>query len=324
MFERISSLAFLMLIAAFASPAHAGTAMYQASFVMDAFGNDVTTGTTWPSNTSYFVEMPFGGPAAGAGTINVTPTGTGPAPIALPQSAFTVSTAAFWPIYPTTFYYTYAKFANQAGTFQAGGGPAAGKGTVHHPGNGNRVGEWFIREGPNAFGGALGLLGEQGAYAHFQIKTSGPSVPLPGTFTGTSEWNMIHALGRTGMDSLNPYTNTGMFVQTSTGALTRYTKFASGTPWTTGSVTVYATVGSFTTVLHRQGYDTTTPGGIRNIQLVTPSLTHWKRDHGRPFNHTGHIGILKLQLVPEPNSVLMLAVGTGALLLLHRRYRQAC
>jgi hypothetical protein len=262
--------------------------------------------------------MPIGGAAAGSGTISVTANGSAPAPVALPQSAFGVTTAAYWPIYPpTTFYWTYATFVNEAGGFFAGGGPAAGKGTVSHKGNGNRRGSWFIHEGENAFGGTLALLGKLGAFSHFEIKTSGPSIPLPGTFTGSTSWNMIKALGRSQMDSQNPYTNTGTFINTSPGAATTYTKLASGTPWTTGTVTVYATEGSFTTSFQRSGYDTTTPGGGRIIQLVTPTLTHWKRGHGRPFNHTGHIAILKIQLVPEPSSLAMLAAGVGALLLLH-------
>jgi hypothetical protein len=239
-----------------------------------------------------------------------------------------VTTAAYWPIYPpTTFYVSYATFANDAGSFFAGGGPAAGKGTVSHKGNGNRLGSWLIREGENAFGGTLALLGKQGAFAQFQIKTSGPSVPIPGTFTGTSSWNIIKALGRSQMDSLNPYTNTGTFAYKSAGTsgtyanlVTTYTKFGTGTPWTTGTVTVYAKEGSFTTSFRRTGYDTTTPGGVRNIQLVTPTLTHWKRGHGRPFNHTGHIAILNIQLVPEPNGLVMLAAGACSLLLLHRAF----
>jgi len=231
-----------------------------------------------------------------------------------------VTTAAYWPIYPpTTLYSTYATFVNGAGSFFAGGGPAAGLGTITHKGNGQRIGSWFIHEGTNGFGGALGLLGRQGAYARFEIKEI---TSLPGPFVGTSSWNMIKALGRSGMDALNPYTNVGTFTNTYLGTMTTYTKFATGTPWTTGSVTVYATAGTFTTILHRKGFDTTTPSGVRNIQLVTPSLTHWKRGHGRPFNHTGHIGILELQIVPEPHGVLLLAAGAGALVMLRRIVRR--
>lgn len=313
--KRSRTAMMLLSAALFASPVQAGTALYQASFVIHAFGND---------NIGYFARMPIGKAATGSGTIPVTATGSGPVPVALPQSAFGVTTAAYWPIYPpTTFYWTYATFGNDAGAFFAGGGPAAGKGTVSHKGNGNRVGSWFIREGKNAFGGTLGLLGKLGAFAQFQIKTSGPSLPLPGIFTGTSSWNMIRALGRSKTDPLNPYTNTGIFINQSGGTLTTYTKFASGTPWTTGTVTVVATVGSLSTSFRRSGYDTTTPGGVRNIQLVTPALTHWKRGHGRPFNHTGHIARLKIRLVPEPSGLVMFSAGVCALLLLQRSFHSS-
>ena len=311
-----SRYAFAFLaVALLAPPAWAGTALYDASFIIHAFGNDTL---------GYVAQIPVQRAATGSGTIGVTATGTGPAPVALPQSAFGVTASAYWPIYPpTTFYISYATFANNAGSFFAGGGPAAGKGTVSHKGNGNRLGSWFIREGENAFGGTLELLGKQGAFAHFQIKTSAPTVPLPGIFTGTSSWNIIKALGRSQMDPLNPYTNTGVFTNKSGSAMTTYTMFGTGTPWTTGTVTVYATAGSFTTSFRRSGYDTTTPGGVRNIQLVTPTLTHWKLGHGRPFNHTGHIAILKIQLVPEPSSLALFAAGAGALLLLHRVFHRS-
>ena len=81
-----------------AASAQAGSAMFEASFFMDTFGNDITTGTTWPSAGSYFARMPIGGAATGSGSISVTPTGPVVAPIALPQSAFGVATAAYWPL----------------------------------------------------------------------------------------------------------------------------------------------------------------------------------------------------------------------------------
>ncbi|MDH5566504.1 MAG: PEP-CTERM sorting domain-containing protein, partial [Myxococcales bacterium] len=56
------------------------------------------------------------------------------------------------------------------------------------------------------------------------------------------------------------------------------------------------------------------------IQLVTPALTRWVWAGISPA-YTGHIGILKIQ-VPEPDAVLLLAVGTGALLALRRLGRR--
>jgi hypothetical protein len=73
-------------------------------------------------------------------------------------------------------------------------------------------------------------------------------------------------------------------------------------------------------IMHAFGNDTTTTGGARNLQLVTPALTHWI---GPGFqDHTGHIGILRLQIVPEPGALLLLAAGAGALALLRRGSRR--
>lgn len=230
---------------ALATSAKAETALYEASLVIHTFAGGV--------------PMPIGRAAIGSGTLGSMSSGVSQAAVTLPQSALAVTTAAYWPIYPPdSFYSTYATFANAAGGFYAGGGPAAGKGTVSHKGNGKRVGSWFIHEGKNAFGGTLGLLGKQGAFAQFRITTWGVSGPVPGIFTGTSSWNMIRALGRSQMDTLNPYTNTGMFVNKSGGLsdpysnlVTTYVKFGSGTPWTTGIVTVVANEGSYATSLRR-------------------------------------------------------------------------
>ncbi len=311
--DRSVLLATFLVCSAFPRETSADTALYDASMIVHAFVGEVA--------------MPVGASARGSGAISVSATGSGPAPVALPQSALRVTTGAFWSIgLRTTFYTTYATFVNQAGKFFAGGGPAAGKGVVSHKANANRGGSWFIHEGRNAFGGTLGLLGKQGAFAQFRITSVGPSGPLPGIFTGTSSWNMIRALGRSAMDPLNPYTNTGMFLNRSglsdpySMLVTTYKKVGSGAPWTTGTVTVIAKNDTYTTSLRRTGYDTTTPGGVRNIQLVTPALTHWARARGKSETRTGHIAILKIRLVPEPTGAVMIAVGGCALALLYRRF----
>jgi hypothetical protein len=104
--------AFLLAVL-LASPVRAGTTLYNASFVIHAFANDTL---------GYVAPIPVNNAAMGSGSIGVTATGTGPAPIALPQSSFGITTSAFWPIYyPTTFYITYATFANAPGSFFAGG-----------------------------------------------------------------------------------------------------------------------------------------------------------------------------------------------------------
>jgi hypothetical protein len=324
-----------------APAAHAAPAMFQASLILHAFGNDTTMGQTFPSNTYTFYALPLGyecynyrrtswgkttpprplycpqsvlqkgHPATGAGVL-VQGTGATPS-IALPQSAIGVTTTGLLKSYGygSTASQTYATFVNAAGSFFAGGGPAAtamGKGSVTHMGPASRTGTWIIQQGENGFGGAMGLLGKFGATVYW-----GASI---GGFTSTFSWNMIRALGRSTADPDRTFINTEMY----TGGRT-YGNVATGTPWTTGTVTLYARDGSydyFPTVLRRAGYDNRTALGYGNIQLVTPSLTHsWDG-----WDNTGHIGILKLRVVPEPGSLLLLAAGTGVLVLLRRMSRR--
>ena len=58
---------------------------------------------------------------------------------------------------------------------------------------------------------------------------------------------------------------------------------------------------------------------ILRDSLVTPMLTHWLSPG---YNtHTAQIGMLRIQ-VPEPGAALLLAVGAGVLVLLHRVSRR--
>jgi hypothetical protein len=274
-----------------------------------------------------------GTPATGSGTLILGSAGLDT--IALEQSAFGVTATGFLPnTYPQYIQtQTYATFVNTAATFFAGGGPAAGKGTHTKTGAGQTVGRWVIREGANGFGGAMGLLGRFGAKERF---------PIPGkvgTYSGTMSWAVIPPMGRaqyatpirySAMGKVtrwqNPYVNTGVFANNYNSKIYSLMARGTGTPWTTGTVAVYAREGAFPTILHRTGFDTTsmvaTPMGsttVRNIQLVTPTLTHWI---GPGYQtHTGHIGILTLQ-VPEPGHVALLAAGACALVLLRRSSRR--
>ncbi|MDH3520176.1 MAG: hypothetical protein OEM49_06915 [Myxococcales bacterium] len=322
-----------------ASSAQAEPAMFEASLILHAWGNDETKGSKFPSNTYTLYAMPLGydcynyrrtswgkttpprplycpqsllhkgHPATGVGVL-VQGIGATPS-LQLSQSALRVTTTGLLYSYGYTHYVseTYATFANAAGTFFAGGGPAAtgkGKGRVTHIGTGPRLGTWIIRQGKHGFGGPMGLLGKFGAK-----QTWGASI---GGFSATTSWNMIRALGRSAADPDRTFTNTGTY-RFHGGHGGTITKVATGTPWTTGTVTLYASKsGFFPTVLRRAGYDNRTALGFGNLQLVTPSLTHWNG-----FGHTGHIGILNIRIsAPEPSRWLLLAAGLGCLAALHR------
>jgi hypothetical protein len=243
--------------------------------------------------------------------------------LSLSRSALGATGSGSFTYYPYYQSFTYHTFVNDVGTFFAGGGPAAGLGQKIHTGMGQQAGSWIINEGANGFGGAMGLLGALGAKVKYVV----PGVA--GAYQGTGSWNMIRALGRvpfatptafTSMGKatnwLNPHLSRNVYTNTYNGKQSTLLNRGSGTPWTTGNVTLYATAGIFTTILHRAGDDTTTLGGARNIQLVTPALTHWI---GPGFQtHSGHIGIVNLLVVPEPARALLLACGWLFLLALQR------
>jgi hypothetical protein len=297
------------------SSAHAGATMFQASFIMHAFGNDVTSGATYPYDTDVFFALPLGHncqdpsryttngtypaphycypatlqagrPATGSGTLSV---GTGsPASIMLPQSAIGITTLGFRPLHPNYLQSdTYATLVNASGAFFDGGGPGSIL-RYYGCGPGPTLCPMVIHNGAHQFGGAMALLGRLGGY----VKYVAPG--HDGTYAWISSWNMIKALGRSWFDPTNPYTNTGMWSNAVAGKKGTTTKYGKGTLWTTGRVAV---------------------GGLGNIQLVTPGLTRW----GMPFenNRTGHIGILTIQ-VPEPHAMLLLAAGLGCLVVFYR------
>ncbi|HEY5658244.1 MAG TPA: hypothetical protein VIY27_10700, partial [Myxococcota bacterium] len=207
--------------------------------------------------------------------------------------------------------FTYATFVNAAGSFFAGGGAAAGAGYVNKTlATPARRGTWLIRAGKNAFGGAMGLLGKYGATGKYTVPASGGA-----TYNGVSSWNMVKALGRSATDPMNPYTKTEKWYRVTKNGKIKYsqiTAIGSGTLWTTGQVGGFAKTGAYFTTLWRTGYDNRTTGGLGNIQLVTPTLTHWLSP--TLDTHTAQIGILKLAVTPEPGAVVLLAAGAGVLM----------
>jgi hypothetical protein len=227
--------------------------------------------------------------------------------------------------------WTYATFINAAGSFFAGGGAviagpgASGMGTTAYNNKTGMQGSgtWRIRAGKNQFGGAMGLLGKYGAQGAYTV------TGMTGTFRGTSDWVMVQPIGRplsntqigTGTMGTaiwqNPYSHTNRWYQTTPkGKVNISTILAvgSGTLWTTGQVGAFAKTGAYYTSQWRTGYDNRDSQGFGNIQLVTPTLTHWLSPGWN--THTAQIGMLTLS-VPEPGAVLLLAAGGGVLGLLY-------
>jgi hypothetical protein len=218
--------------------------------------------------------------------------------------------------------FTYATFVNAAGSFFAGGGAAAVASYNNKTGM-NGSGTWRIRAGKNAFGGVMGMLGKYGATGKYTITGK------TGTYNGVSSWAMVPDIGRPLYNTIvdydpmgnpiyqNPFSKTDMWYKTTPkGAVKVSTILAvgSGTLWTTGQVGGFAKTGAYYTSIWRTGYDNRTAGGKGNIQLVTPTLTHWLSPG---YNtHTAQVGLLTLQ-VPEPGAVLLLAAGSGLLGLLY-------
>jgi hypothetical protein len=359
----------------FALSAQAAPEMFEASFVFNSWGNDISSGATEPYTINDWTAAPLGydcqhvepyttngapstrycrptqkqqgHPATGAWMRSI---GTGTPPrITMQQSDFGVelytqtNSKYVPPLSGTTPHccrgflntappylqsFEYATFVNAAGSFFAGGGAAAGAGYNNRTGM-NGSGTWRVRAGKNAFGGVMGLLGKYGATGKYTITGK------TGTYNGVSSWAMVPDIGRPLYNTVigygamgtpiyqNPFSKTDMWYKTTPkGAVKVSTLLAigTGTLWTTGQVGGFAKTGAYYTSLWRTGYDNRTAGGKGNIQLVTPTLTHWLSPG---FNtHTAQLGILRIN-VPEPGAVLLLAAGGGALGLLFWVSRRA-
>ncbi|MHC4503982.1 MAG: PEP-CTERM sorting domain-containing protein [Planctomycetota bacterium] len=359
----------LLLTFGLASSAQAAPAMFAASFIFHAGGNDISSGASSPYSTNDWTALPLGydcqhaspytsygapssryctpsarqrghpatGPTATAWGRGVAPSrsiGTGTPPkITMQQSDFgvalTSTTRGFRPtLTPLLQSFTYATFVNAAGSFFAGGGAAAPAGTGYNnrTGMGANTGTWRIVAGKNAFGGVMGLLGKYGATGKLTLMKG----TVTYTYTGTSSWAMVPPVGRPYKGTVksyspkgmpywwNPYSKTDMWYSPA-GAVTTINAIGVGTLWTTGQVGAFAKTGAYHTSQWRTGFDNRTVGGKGSIQLVTPTLTHYLSPGFN--NHTAQIGMLRI-MVPEPGAVLLLAVGAGVLVLLHRVSRR--
>jgi hypothetical protein len=87
-----------------------------------------------------------------------------------------------------------------------------------------------------------------------------------------------------------------------------------GGPWTTGPAVVYNTVGGATT-LTLTGYDNRNAAGLGMVQLVTPVQLQLAT------SSVGTHGVLTLNFVPEPGTLLLVGTGLAGIALLSRRRR---
>jgi len=289
-----------------------------ASLFVHALGNDSTGGTTPPgyfalplgarcgattTNAANYCSATvrgLGQPIRGKGTVSPTAYGFG-----LGSGVLTgIATGSLPSRSPFLYSATYATILNAGGFFSSGGGPGALM--LTRPG-----GTVQITPGGSQFGGTMRLLGRLGAVRSFVGPTSS-------YWNGTHTWNLLPVLGgaisSTNNATATVYNATAMSVQT-------LTLEATGFPWTTGSVGVFAT-GPFSTSLYRSGYDYRTPTwGYGTLQLVSPALVSWRGPDGSE-EFRGLIAILNIKFLPEPRSWVLLAAGAGALALLRRASRR--
>lgn len=348
----------LLVTIGVASSAQAAPAMFQASFIIHAWGNDIS------SRAAHWSAMPLGYDCGHASPTTVSDphycspakrqrghpaTGTwiapimkGPTPkIKMAQSAIGVTHV--WGYYGyrpavglVTRSMTSATFVNDAGSFFVGGGPAA-YGTVTKTSmySTQRSGTWRIYPGKNAFGGAMGLLGK--------IKTTRSGLtPYAGIYGAHGSLPIIPAIGHPLFNTIisynpggttyfqNPYATEFHRLRCGFGCAGNYYRvLGSATLWTTGRVQIrfqQSQPGPITTnpaaTVSRTGYDNRTAGGLGRIQLVTPTLVH-RSNFGPPPHkrHTAQIGVLTIQ-VPEPWSVALLITGLATLCGLYRLRRR--
>ena len=277
-----------------------------------------------------------GAPVEGTGTAT-TSAPTGPNfnfPAALTATGGNMRRAtigSFGNVPPYLYSYTYADLRNAAGDFGVGEGffgPAATLTKLTFTVNGaigtgsGTVAKMKVTRGANRFGGVMRLLGEYTTKVCFF--TNG------GCALGYGSWN-YQDVGATAYknfatgskhithsyvtSNIQTYYNTGL------ATLSPFVVVAHRFPWTTGTVTVTATVrGPANTFEVRKGFDNRTAGGIGTVQLVTPILTEWLSQVGADLFETGGIGVMQIQFVPEPGVAVSLIAGMSLLVVL-KRYR---
>jgi hypothetical protein len=222
---------------------------------------------------------------------------------------------------------TSAQVFNGLGRFAAGSGagsqtlaplhsysvpPTGTRGTI--PSRPASIFAAKIRQGPRQFGGTMRQLGTQVS----SISLTSPSFPsgiLSMPF-GPAPFAQAQGISGTATGLRRMTHNTQGFTVAS------WITFW-GKKFTTGSVTAYARTGSLSSSTTTMGFDTLTAMGHRNIQMVTPVLVSFLTNTGLPSTISGFVRLdLTFTEAPEPGAVVMLGIGLGTLVVLHRVRRR--
>ena len=272
-----------------------------------------------------------GAPVEGYGIATTTGTAfkfpaANASPIPWPQPGMRrTTTGSFVGEGPYLYSYTYANLRNDAGSFGPGKGffsVAATTSTLQFK---NKVGvvnvaTAKVTRGKNRFGGVMKLLGT------YTTKVCYFYAGGCGLGYGTWAYELIGASGYKDSKVGSPvvtksYTTNFLFTyyNTAIGTVAKYRIVAQRFPWTTGTVTVNATLrGEHKTWEQRKGFDNRV-GGIGTVQLVSPILTQWlAQAASAPQFETGGIAVLQIKIVPEPGVLLGLVCGLSLLVGLHR------
>jgi hypothetical protein len=222
---------------------------------------------------------------------------------------------------PYLYSYTYATWRNDEGSFGAGKGffsAAAAPSTLQfkNKAGGVYVATAKVNRGTNRFGGVMRLLGDYTTKVCYFY--------AGGCGLGYGTW-VYRAVGdaayKSGGVVTGSYTTNFSFTyyNTALGTNAKYDIVAQRFPWTTGTVTVNATLrGAHKTWEQRKGFDNRVDG-VGTVQLVSPILTQWlAQSANAPKFETGGIAVMQIRFVPEPGVIIGLLAGISMLAVLNR------
>jgi len=324
-----------LFLCCFAAPASAGVSLVQGKLRVIHLGTNTGVGTgparykALPIGQACALCSPAvveaGQPVTGSGSLNAK--GTGLSAITVPAHLIQGSAMGSFPVvFPslTPYSKTQAAVSNAEGAFFTGGGPGSTTRSPFLSGWGFAYAK--VVKGPKQFGGTMKLLGS----LERRVQLASTSVIFT-TYAGPhGAW--AAAGGKVTAGSTLTWMVSKRFYASGTPTLAfSFPVLNTAFSWTTGMATVFRKINLSTysggstyytfTRLQASGYDTVTSMGLRNIQLVTPVLSHYMPPNPRIPYTLGSIAILNLKFVPEPSAWLLLGTGGLFLFALHRAQR---